>query len=282
MIACTPRSLVARGDSRSGSRPPRAQSGCHTASHTNAFADVVIRTGRLRWSTDTHHVAGVVPFTASTTASGRSTDVRDALWWRFGCPPASARVGAISVSGSQMYSRVVPVATVARACLSAADKPKAGAKPPPTARTETKGHGRTETRVGVVVAAKGLAEHHEFPGLKAFGRVTATRESDGEVTTDVRIFALSKKLSPAKLLETVRAHWQIGNALHWQLDVSFGADAARNRRDHGPANIAVLRRRALDVARLDPAKGSLTTKLKSAGWNHDIMLEMLGRMSHLR
>jgi len=170
----------------------------------------------------------------------------------------------------------------ARACLSAADTPKAGAKQPPTAKTETKGHGRIETRVGVVVEAKGLAEHHEFPGLKAFGRVTATREIDGKITTDERIFALSKKLSPAKLLETARAHWQIENALHWQLDVSFGEDAARNRKDHGPANIAVLRRRALDVARLDPAKGSLTTKLKSAGWNHDIMLEMLGRMSQMR
>ena len=45
----------------------------------------------------------------------------------------------------------------------------------------------------------------------------------------------------------------------------FGEDAARNRRDHGPANIAVLRRRATDVARLDPSNGPLTTKLKRAG-----------------
>ena len=81
---------------------------------------------------------------------------------------------------------------------------------------------------------------------------------DGETTTDVRIFALSRKLSPEKLLETARAHWQIENALHWQLDVSFGEDAQRNRKDNGPANIAVLRRRALDVARLDQSKGSLT------------------------
>ena len=39
------------------------------------------------------------------------------------------------------------------------------------------------------------------------------------------------------------------------LDVSFGEDAARNRKDNGPANIAVIRRRALDVARLDQSKG---------------------------
>ena len=36
-----------------------------------------------------------------------------------------------------------------------------------------------------------------------------------------------------------RAHWEIENALHWQLDVSFREDAARNRKDNGPANIAM-------------------------------------------
>jgi len=135
-----------------------------------------------------------------------------------------------------------------------------------------------ETRIGVVVEAKGLAEHHDFQGLKAFGRVTATRTIDGKTTTDVRIFALSRKLSPQKLLETARAHWQIENALHWQLDVSFGEDAQRNRKDNGPTNIAVLRRRALDVARLDQSKGSLTIKLKRAGWNDEFMLKLLSQM----
>jgi hypothetical protein len=42
------------------------------------------------------------------------------------------------------------------------------------AKTKASGHGRIETRVGVVVEAKGLAEYHEFPGLKAFGRIEAT------------------------------------------------------------------------------------------------------------
>lgn len=165
----------------------------------------------------------------------------------------------------------------APACLAAADKPKAGKKPLPTARTETRGHGRIETRIGLVVQANGLAEHHEFAGLKAFGRIEATRQIHGKTTTDVRIFALSRKLWPQALLETARAHWQIENALHWQLDVSFGEDAARNRKDNGPANIAVLRWRALDVARLDQSKGSLTAKLKRAGWDDEFMLKLLSQ-----
>lgn len=145
--------------------------------------------------------------------------------------------------------------------MGEADKAK---KKPPAARTEESGHGRIETRVAVVVEAKDLAEHHEFAGLKAFGRIESTRAIDGRTETDVRFYALSRKLTPQELLATARAHWQIENALHWQLDVSFREDAARNRKDNGPANIAVLRRRALDVARLDQSKGSLTAKLKRA------------------
>ena len=163
----------------------------------------------------------------------------------------------------------------ARACLAEADK---GKKKPPVAKTEDTGHGRAETRVAVVVEAKGLAEHHEFPGLTAFGRIEATRVIDGKTETDVRTFVLSRKLTPRKLLETARGHWQIENSLHWQLDVSFGEDAARNRKDNGPANIAVIRRRALDVARLDQSKGSLTEKLKRAGWNDEFMLKLLSQM----
>jgi predicted transposase YbfD/YdcC len=148
----------------------------------------------------------------------------------------------------------------------------------PTATSRTKGHGRVETRVGSVVEAPGFADRHDFPGLKAFGRIEATRAVDGDIVTDVRIFALSRELSPEALLKTVRAHWDIENGLHWQLDVTLREDAARNRKDNGPANIAVLRRRALDVARRDTSKGSLSIKIKRAGWDHDFLLHMLRQM----
>lgn len=43
------------------------------------------------------------------------------------------------------------------------------------------------------------------------------------------------------------------------------AGATGNRKDNGPGNIAVLRRRALDVVRRDTSKTSLSLKLKRAG-----------------
>ena len=161
----------------------------------------------------------------------------------------------------------------ARACFGKAKKEH------PVAHVEETGHGRKETRTGMVVSAKGLAERHEFHGLKAFGRVEATREIDGRVTSETRFFALSWMPTPEVLLETVRAHWAIENALHWQLDVSFREDAARNRKDNGPGNIAVLRRRALDVVRRDTSKGSLSIKLKRAGWDDDFLRSVINRLA---
>jgi predicted transposase YbfD/YdcC len=161
----------------------------------------------------------------------------------------------------------------ARSCLANATSQRA------QSTTEDDGHGRIETRVANVVKAPAdVAEHHAFPGLKAFGRIEATRIVDGKTQTDVRIFALSRTLTPKALLATVRAHWQIENGLHWHLDVTLREDAQRNRRDNGPANIAVLRRRALDVVRRDTSKGSLAMKLRRAGWDHDFLLELLSQM----
>src|SRR5438093_1199076 len=55
--------------------------------------------------------------------------------------------------------------------------------------------------------------------------------------------------------------------------------AARNRKDNAPANLAVLRRLALNVARAHPdTKISLRAKLKRAGWNDAFLFDLLGHV----
>jgi len=76
------------------------------------------------------------------------------------------------------------------------------------------GHGRKETRAGVVVSAKAVGEYHEFPGLKGFAKVDATRETGSKVTSQARYSALSWTPTPEVLLATVRDHRAIENALH--------------------------------------------------------------------
>ena len=90
---------------------------------------------------------------------------------------------------------------------------------------------------------------------------------------------MSQAYSSNDVLRIVRTHWTIENSLHWPLDVVLDEDLARNRKDNAPANLAVLRRLALNVARAHPDTTiSLRLKLKRAGWNDAFLFELLGHM----
>ncbi len=52
-------------------------------------------------------------------------------------------------------------------------------------------------------------------------------------------------------------------------------DQTRNRKDNGPENLALLRRFALNLARLEPSKGSMKGKLKRAGWDNQFLAQLL-------
>lgn len=149
----------------------------------------------------------------------------------------------------------------------------------PTAETRENAHGRAERRRALVVAAPGLARGHGFVGLAAVGRIETWRSLGEAATQRTRTFILSRKLTPAQLLITVREHWGIENGAHWPLDVVFDEDLARTRKDNGPRNLAVLRRIALNILRAHPAKQSLNVKRHRAGWNDDFLLEL---MTHMR
>jgi len=147
-----------------------------------------------------------------------------------------------------------------------------------SAETRDVGHGRAELRRAVVIAAPDLAEAHAFPGLTAIGRIESVREIDGEREQTTRLFALSRALEPAELLGIVREHWGIETSLHWVLDVVLDEDRQRTRKDHGPVNLALLRRFALNVLRQDKSKGSLTGKMKRAGWDDAFLFSLLAHM----
>jgi len=74
-------------------------------------------------------------------------------------------------------------------------------------------------------------------GLKAIGKITATREIDGRTSVETRCSLLQPRLH-AGTLQCHRAH-PLGheNKLHWVLDVIMDEDQARKRKDHGPQNL---------------------------------------------
>jgi predicted transposase YbfD/YdcC len=139
------------------------------------------------------------------------------------------------------------------------------------------GHDRHERRRVAVVARPADAPH--FPGLVAIARIEAERQAaDGALVTARRYIALSKRLSPARVLEVTRAHWSVENNLHWQLDVTFNEDDARTRKNFAPQNIGVIRRMALDILRTHPANKSIARKMKLAAWSKPFFFDLFAHM----
>jgi len=150
--------------------------------------------------------------------------------------------------------------------------------PPDTmpATTQDASHGRTENRAALVTSAKAMAKKHGFPGLAAVARITSRRGEDQPVE---RFFLLSRAYKAEELLAIRRQHWGIENTLHWTLDVVLDEDLARNRKDNAPANLAVLRRLALNIARAHPdKKTSMRLKLKRAGWDENFLFDLIRHM----
>jgi predicted transposase YbfD/YdcC len=92
------------------------------------------------------------------------------------------------------------------------------------------------------------------------------------------LYLLSKYIPAKRLLQIVRSHWGIENRLHWVLDVVFGEDRNRTRKDNGPENLAILRRLAINIIRSHPNPTSMRQKIKRAGWDDAFLLDLLGHM----
>ena len=114
--------------------------------------------------------------------------------------------------------------------------------------TKEKGHGRDEHRTYYVCdVPEDLPDRARWKGLKRIGVAISDTVRGGKPCDDVRYYILSRKLSARRFGAAVRGHWGIENSLHWQLDMSFGEDRSRVRKDHADANMAGVRRMALSL-----------------------------------
>ena len=150
----------------------------------------------------------------------------------------------------------------------------------PSADTPARAHDRTEARTAVIVAAGSLSDTCYIKGIAAVGRVTSLHQTTGDAAPaeTSRLYILSKLVAPEDLLALSRTHWGIENHLHHVLDVTFKEDACRSRKDHGPLNLACLRRIALTLIRRHPDNASLRIKVKKAAWNDAFLREVMAHM----
>lgn len=116
-------------------------------------------------------------------------------------------------------------------------------------RTFEKDHGRIEEREYYLeTGIDWLSQRADWANLRGIGmvRTSVTNLKTGESTQECRYF-ITSLTDIRRFANAVRKHWSIESQLHWQLDVSFGEDAARARKDNSPLNLNILRKQALSL-----------------------------------
>ena len=168
--------------------------------------------------------------------------------------------------------------TLAKAAEAVLDKAAQNPKTP-ICETEEVAHGRQELRRVIVAPIVQPPCKKPLTDLVAVARVEGWRTVDGKTTHAVRTHALSDpRMRPGDVMRSVRHHWSIENKLHWQLDVLLDEDQSRTRKNNGPANLAVLRRLALNVFRAEPTKIPLRHKGLLARWTDEHLIKLVTHM----
>jgi len=164
--------------------------------------------------------------------------------------------------------------------LNAADQDYEGVR---IHKTTERNRGRVERReVYVAPAPTELTESGAWVGLRTIGMIYRDRQVDGQESHAVTFFISSLLPRVKRIARHVRGHWGIENSLHWVLDVTFGEDDSRLRKDDSPEIASIFRRLALSVLQQDTSlKSSIRGKRLQAGWNEEILERILCGFSAL-
>lgn len=147
-------------------------------------------------------------------------------------------------------------------------------------RTVNKGHGRIEIRQCWAISGEDslqfLRNHEQWKGLQSIAQVNSQRQIDGNNSSETRYYITSLPNDAKTILHAARSHWGVENSLHWVLDVAMGEDDSRIRKDNAPANMAGLRRIALNLLKQEKTlKRGIQGKRLKAALSPDYLLKVL-------
>lgn len=146
-------------------------------------------------------------------------------------------------------------------------------------------HGRLTRRRAFVTddpeLIAGLEEWRDVRQVIAVETISSNTNAHGggrgKTKCDIRYFLTSSVADGPALASAVRDHWAIENSLHWVLDVGFREDDSRLRDRNAAANLAIIRKIAINLIKTDKSqKGSIKGRRKAAGWDNDYMQKIIG------
>jgi len=159
----------------------------------------------------------------------------------------------------------------------------AGRKPSGSAKTETAGRNRWETRELTVFPAMAWFRHTPWERLiktvRRLERTVCKRDPKTGLCnkTSEIVFWISSvsDQTPQRWNEWIRAHWRIENGSHYVRDTAFAEDASRIRKN--PDIVARLRSFAYNLIR---AQGC--DNIRNARWRAALDLNLVLEMLSLR
>ena len=121
-----------------------------------------------------------------------------------------------------------------------------------------------------------MPERAAWRNWQTVGLVEATRELNGQTTTERRYYLSSLPVEVQRFAHAVRTHWSIENSCHWILDVVFREDDSRVRSGYAAENLGLLRRLALTLLQQERSrKVGIQLKRLTAGWDEKYLLKVL-------
>lgn len=146
-----------------------------------------------------------------------------------------------------------------------------------TDETIEKDHGRIEVRHCKVITELDLVEETlEWSHCQSIIEVTRHRTVKGVTSMQTAYFISSHKQDAAFMNQAIRSHWSIENELHWTLDVVFGEDKSRKRKQNEAENFSLLRRMALNVLKAYHGdKRSIRRRRKMASYEFPYLENLL-------
>lgn len=150
-------------------------------------------------------------------------------------------------------------------------------KPESENETSEKGHGRIEHRkCHVITNLTFLDDKKQWKDLTSLIKIEATRELQGKVTSETRLYISSIRDDATHFNSYIRQHWGIENSLHWTLDVTFNEDHQRKRNGMAAQNFALIQKIALNLVKSESSdKSSIKSKRLKAGWDNNFLLKIL-------